>query len=261
MLHPSKKNQEMLPESWLRLALAAGSLCLAIPLFSVEYLPLLDLPQHIGSVAILSGANPDHNFEIYYETQLLSSPYLLTYLIASVFAWVTGPLIALKLLFAASIVTLPWATAYAARSFQRDPLVALFISPLCYGSFFFLGFLNFVFSLPLLLFFLGWWHRQSQKPNFGWQQFIAGMCLTVLLFLGHVLILGFALLAVPLISATARGKNPFTQMPGREELRRMLHAAPSMILLLVWLIVFLQLVLLLLILFAQLPLLPLRQGN
>ncbi|MCO4762998.1 MAG: hypothetical protein KC502_15890 [Myxococcales bacterium] len=234
---PSPQPSDVIPWTrWLTFSLAVSSALLALPLFSGTYLPYLDLPQHVGAVSILADGDPAFRFSHYYSVDLLGSPYLLPYLIATGLAWVFGPALAVKLLFALAAVSLPWAMAWAAHRFGRDPAVGLLAAPFAFGTFAFMGFLNFVLSFPLFLLWIGWWRGAVSAPKFGVSQWLVGGLLSITLFYGHVMTFGFAAGACGLIALLAEtpgeGHRPWPALATR--LLRGLHFLPGVLLFGAW---------------------------
>lgn len=181
------------PDRWFTLALALTSLILATPLLLHPYLPLLDVPQHVGAVAILAGGDPALAYERYYTTDLLSSPYLLPYLVSAALAQLIGAKAAVHLLFAVAAGAWPWAVASALGGLGRDRCAALILAPLAYGTFVFLGFLNFALSLPLYLVWLGYAARIADAGRLRPRDAGIGVLLGLLLYSGHVMTLAFAI--------------------------------------------------------------------
>ncbi len=224
-------------DRWLIAALVLATVACIAPFFAGRWLPFLDMPQHVGAVAILAGGDPAMAFDRYYGVQLLSSPYLLPYLAAAALARLIGAVDAVRLLFALAAGLLPWSLAFAARRFDRDPRFAVLAVPLAFSTFLFLGFLNFVLALPLFFFWLGWWRGRVGADHFSWRDAVTGALLGILIFYGHVMILGFAMGACGLVALIAVGPDEARigawRALGRRSLRA-LHIAPALALLLVW---------------------------
>lgn len=209
--------------------LAASALALAVPPIVFPYLPYLDLPQHLGAVAILANLDPAFAFDHFYRVDLAGSPYLLAYLLAALIAQVTGPSLAVRLLLGVAAGALPVAMAWCLRRFDRDPLPALFVAPLSYGTFAFMGFLPFVVSLPIWLFWLGWWRGAVDRDVFDWRAWLVGGALAVALFYGHVVTLCMACVSGLVVAVMAE------RTPASERALRLLHLWPGALLLLGWL--------------------------
>ncbi len=221
---------------WLTLALTLCSAALAAPFFAGRYLPFLDLPQHVGAVAVLANADEAFRFAHYYSVDLATSPYLLPYLVAAGLAWFVGPVVAVHLLFAVAACTLPWAAAWAAWRFERDPWIGLLAAPFAFGAFAFMGFLNFVLSFPVFLLWLGWWRGAVGRPRFGPASYLVGGALSIGLFYGHVMTFGFAMGACGLVALLAEtpdeGHRPWPALARR--LLRGLHFLPGVALFGAW---------------------------
>ena len=223
------------PDRWFRAALALTSLILAYPLLSHAYLPLLDVPQHVGAVAILAGGDPSFGYERYYTTDLLGSPYLLPYLVAAGLAQFVGAKAAVHGLFALAAAAWPWAVASALRGLGRDPYAALILAPLAYGTFVFLGFLNFALSLPLYLVWLGFVARFADAEVVRPRDWLLGSALSVLLYYGHVMTFAFALGTGGLIVLLGTVEGEYGGWAGvARRSKRMLTLAPGALLLALW---------------------------
>lgn len=232
---PAERSAAAVRERWLWPAVAVASIVLALPLLRHPWLPLLDLPQHVGAVAILAGGPASFGFAELYDVDLLGSPYLLPYLVAAALAKVVGAKLAVHLLFAFAAALWPPATAVALGGFGRDRHAALLLAPLAYGSFVFLGFLNFALSLPLFLFWLGWFRGRIAADAWRRRDVVLGALLSVVLFYGHVMTLAFALGAaglVALLGPDLRGRSGLASLGGR--LLRALHMLPGALLFGAW---------------------------
>lgn len=222
-------------DPWLAAALGVASLALALPLLRHTWLPLLDLPQHVGAVAILAGGPASFEFDTLYSVDLLGSPYLLPYLVAAGLAKVVGAKAAVHLLFALAAALWPVAAAVLLGGFGRDRFAALLLGPLAYGTFVFMGFLNFALSLPLFLLWLGWFRGRVSADAWRRKDALIGGGLSVLLFYGHVMTLAFALGAaglVALLGPDLRDRAPLLSL--RIRLLRALHMAPGALLFAAW---------------------------
>jgi hypothetical protein len=128
------------------------SLASAVPLFVAGYIPLQDLPQHAAAVRVITDfGDPVLRFRELFELYPLSTPYWSVYALSSLLSLGFGPLVALKLVLAASLVALPYALRALLRELGKPDAYALLALPLAYNSQLALGFLNFVAGLPLML--------------------------------------------------------------------------------------------------------------
>ena len=223
------------PDRLLQGALVLASLMLALPMLLPRWLPLLDLPQHVGAVAILAGGPEDWAFSRYYTVDLLRSPYLLPYLIAAGLAKLVGAKLAVHALFALAAGLWPFATATALGGFGRDRHAALLLAPLAYGTFVFMGFLNFALSLPIFLFWLGWFRGRVSAARWRARDGWIGAALGIGLYYGHVMSFAFALGAaglIVLLTPTLPGRSAVSSLGVRA--LRALHLAPGAALLTGW---------------------------
>lgn len=223
--------------AWNVLALVFGSAALAYPLLSVRFLPLLDAPQHIGTVQIIAGGPAAWGFERYYTVELAASPYLLPYLVAAGLTRLIGAVEAVRWLFVLAVAGLPWALTYCLVRFRRSPEVALLAGPLAYGQFLFLGFLNFVLSLPLMLLYLGWFRGALERGDRRPRTLLLGALLACTLFYGHVMTVAFAVGAVGLLALAAPLEGGSLAAHGwRRRAGQLLHLLPVPALFGVWIV-------------------------
>jgi hypothetical protein len=161
------------------------ALASAVPLFVAEYIPLQDLPQHAAAVRVLTDYSDSAlRFRELFELRLLSTPYWSVYALSSLLSFGFGPLVALKLVLAASLVALPYTLRALLRELGKPGAYALLALPLAYNSQLALGFLNFVAGLPLMLLGLSLAARSvasQSKAAARWLSLVA--CVT---FFSHV---------------------------------------------------------------------------
>ena len=168
------------------------ALASTVPLFVAGYIPLQDLPQHAAAVRVITDyADPALRFRELLELRPLSTPYWSVYALSSLLSFGVGPLAALKLLLAASLIALPYSLRALLRELGKPDVYALLALPLVYNSQLALGFLNFVVGLPLMLLGLALAARSAastEKAHARWLAVVA--CAT---FFSHVV--PFAVLA------------------------------------------------------------------
>jgi hypothetical protein len=177
----------------------ALALLAVAPLFCVAYPPLQDLPQHLAAVRVLHDfSSPEYRFQEFFELQLGRTQYLTFYLVAHLFAYAFGVLLATKLVVAAGIVGLPYAMRYLLLSLGRDQRLALFVLPLTWNAHLALGLFNFVCAIPLALVGLG----LAVRLRGSWSmKHAVGLALIALVtFYTHVVPFGFLLLGAVLVA-------------------------------------------------------------
>jgi hypothetical protein len=220
------------PLGWDAAALAWPALCAlaavasVVPLWTGRFLPFQDAPQHLASIRVLAdyGA-PGFGFQRFFEIDLARSQYLGFYLPAAALAHLFGPEAACRIVLSLVAFALPAAFWMFLRSFDRDPRLAVLAPALFHTAPLYLGFFNFVESVPATLLVIALAERELRAPRAGRAVALAALA-AVLLYL-HPSALALALGAAMLLAATA-GSGP------RRALRSLAPFAPAVALLAVW---------------------------
>lgn len=175
------------PDRLLLAAFAALSCAIAVPLWLPEYLPFLDIPQHLMTIAVMHHLDdPEFGFAAYYTVEAGSTQYLLYYLTCDLLSNVAGVDVASRIFITLYLVALPWSVLLFLRAFGRIEAAALLAFPLAYNKFLFMGFINYVFALPFFFAGLGLAKRAlDSERTCRWRQ--AGLAvLAVVLFYSHL---------------------------------------------------------------------------
>lgn len=129
-------------------------LCIAaalVPLWSVKYLPLTDLPQHVAQISIWKNLHdPAFGFDTTFELNWFT-PYLLGYSLARLFAEFTSALTAVKLVITLAVVAMPLSMYALMRQAGRSPWWSLLGLPLAFSYSFYWGFVNYVLATPVVI--------------------------------------------------------------------------------------------------------------
>ncbi len=182
----------------------------AAPFWSGRYLPMLDLPQHLGLAAVVARYHdPATRFAEYYALDARITPYWGYYGAM----WALGHLVPLelanRLLFTAYAVGTPLAAAYLLASFGRDRRWAALTVPLVFNTNLFFGFGTFLLSIPLFLLAVGVAERHLAAGRAEPMRALALAALAAAVFLFHAqtyLLLGAcALLLVVVRVGSPRG--------------------------------------------------------
>lgn len=209
---------------WICFALCA--VAAMVPLWTVSYLPMVDLPQHAAQVAIWQAYHdPGLGYEKLYEFNWFT-PYLLGYSLTRLIALAFGVSLAIKVVISLAVLGLPLSCLYLLRSSSGEEWWALLTFPLAYGFCFYWGFLNYLIAIPLGVMLLGAAYRYRQAQT--WGRGLALALWAVLLFFAHVLVLGLCGLAALILLADPEPGSP---LRWRETVRRilpLLAAAPLM---------------------------------
>ncbi|MFL5309433.1 MAG: hypothetical protein ACJ79H_03155 [Myxococcales bacterium] len=220
------------PLGWDAAAVAWPALCAlaavasVVPLWAARFLPFQDAPQHLAAIRVLADYHaPAFGFERFFEIDLARSQYLGFYLPAALLARLFGPEAACRIVLSLVALALPAAAWAFLRSFDRDARLAVLAPALFHTAPLYLGFFNFVESVPATLFVIALAERELRAPRTG-RAVALGALAAALLYL-HPSALGLALGAAVLLAATAGAGR-------RRALRSVAPFAPAVALLGAW---------------------------
>jgi len=183
----------------------------ALPIWSVGYLPLVDLPQHEAQISILRHWNdPACGYPGIYEINWLT-PYWLSYAFAVALAWAVGVVAAVKVALTLVLVAIPLAARRLVRELGGDEWWALLCFPLGFGFPLSWGFFSFLAAVPFVLWALGDAFRYARAPTAPGGLRLGLMCAA--LFAVHALAMAFAVL---LVAALVAAETPrLRELPRR----------------------------------------------
>jgi len=207
------------------LLLAACAVASIVPLFMARHLPMSDLPEHLATMATLrhwgdaGWANQEH-FQI---AGIGETPYWLYHVAGALLSVVTGSAERANLVLLALVgLGYPYALRSLLRALGRDERLAIFGCALFWTQNLTVGLLNFVASVPLVLFGLALVAHQTERAT--WRRGIGLAALAVAIFYLHlsafVLFVAQAGLLVWLLPA------PPAAVGIRRELTARLHTLP-----------------------------------
>lgn len=183
-----------LASRWFWLAAALLTAILMLPLVVVQYPGMPDYPNHLARAHIIVQEQLQGRPHPYYDLRHVLIPNLaLDALVPLWVRWGMEVETALKL-FAAFALLLPVAGVLAlARVIQgQTPWLALLVFPLAYSRYYAWGFLNYFFTLGVVLLAYVWWrHLRPRQPV------VAGFVLAfsaALAMMSHLV--GFGVLAL-----------------------------------------------------------------
>jgi hypothetical protein len=161
-------------------------------LWSVDYLPMVDLPQHAAQLSFwIHYDDPRFGFAEHLRLCWFS-PYLLGYALARAAALILPPAAALKLVITLAVLAIPLAMDRLLRYAGGDRWWALLGFPLGLGFAFQWGFFNWMVAVPLMLWVLPWVLEYARQPSPRRAALIA--ILGTGIFFAHGLMLTFFLL-------------------------------------------------------------------
>jgi len=145
---PAALSQELVWPLLVALATAAA----IVPLWVSELLPYQDAPQHVAAVRVLADYHtPGLRFDHWFQIDLGRLQYLGFYLPAAALAKVTGADAAVRLMLSLIAVATSAAFWMFLGAFGRDRRLAVFAPAVFHTTSLYMGFFNFVESIPLAL--------------------------------------------------------------------------------------------------------------
>ena len=220
------------PLGWDAAAFAWPALCAlaaaaaVLPLWAGRFLPFQDAPQHLAAIRVLADYDaPAFAFRRWFEIDLARSQYLGFYLPAALLARMLGPEAACRAVLSAIAFALPAAAWMFLRSFDRDPRLAVFAPALFPTAPLYLGFFNFVESVPATILVIALVERELRRPRTGRAVALA-IAAAALLYL-HPSGLALALGAGAVLAATSGA-------PWKRQIRSLSPFLPAVALLAAW---------------------------
>ncbi len=218
----------------LTLVFPVAVIASVVPFWVGRYLPFLDMPQHLATIAVVHGlGDPSTGYADYFTLEWASTPYLLYYLVSDGLASLIGVDAANRVFLSAYAALLPIALLSFLRAFHRAEAAALLGIPLAFNAFLFYGFVNYVFAFPFLLFGLALAKRRLEVrvPPTATSQvraLIPEALIAVVIYYSH--------LQVFLVYVGGIGLLLLLHWPGLRSVgRRVLHLVPVGVLFLTWL--------------------------
>jgi hypothetical protein len=174
-----------------------------LPIWVFPYFPTQDGPNHVDNAAafyhFLQGDEPF--LREYYTLNLRLVPNWLTNLALAGLIGFASPVVADKILLSGYVILFAFSIRYALGVLhQGSTFLSLLAFPLIYNNILYFGFYNFIFSVPLFFFTLGYWLRHRERLN------VRNICclaaLLLILYFAHIVGL-IALVATLFILAIA----------------------------------------------------------
>jgi len=179
----------------------------ALPFWAGRFLPLLDLPQHLGLAAVIARAgDASSSLSRYYQVDVGITPYWAYYGTMWLLTRALPVELANRVVLSLYAIGIPLASAYLLASFGRDRRWAVLTLPLVFGTHLFFGFATFLVSIPLFLVALGLAERHLADDRTRARHEIPLAVASALVFLGHAqtyLLLGACVLV--LLAVHGRG--------------------------------------------------------
>ncbi len=199
---------------WIGFALVA-----LWPIWSTRLLPMQDYPQHLFlSHVVATYDDPAFDWKAHYVVDRTPRPYAFWYLLMAPISTLFGTETAGKLMVSLSIALVAALVLTSARSPDAPPWGSLLLYPFAFSQVYFMGFINYVISIPILFLLILDLERLTDHA-------------TALRMVRHVLCLIILLLTHPytaLVYAGLAGSLAIFFARGRGRLRRLI--APALLL-------------------------------
>ncbi len=175
-------------------------LAMAVPLWITAWVPLQDLPQHLAAIRVIHDySDPALSFDRYFVLELGRTQYLSYYLAAHLLAYVFSVELAQLILLTIVIVATPYAMRALLSALGRDGRLALALAGLTWNAHLFIGFLNFIAAIPLMLWGLALAIQLRRRWTRG--RAVLLVVVTVVCFYTHVIPFGLLGLGAALVLA------------------------------------------------------------
>jgi hypothetical protein len=187
-------------DRWFSISFWVCCALLAVPLWTVTFLPMADLPQHAAQISIWTRwDDPAMGYPKIY-VQNWFTPYLFGYLLTFALTPFMSVKAALTTVITAAVVGVPLATRFLIREIGGNKWWVFAVFPSVFGFAFDWGFFNFLVGIPLALVLLVLSLRYARNPTRRSGVYLlagfAGLFFVhILLFIYVSLILGITILA------------------------------------------------------------------
>jgi hypothetical protein len=157
-LPPSAQQSFFESKQFHALVIALMTTLALCPLWLVRFLPLQDYPQHLLLAHMLhTHNNPAFDYNKNFVFHFRPAPYVTFYALVLLFSQFLSPEIAGKVVMSLYVVLVAALAVRLARSSKAYPAaswVPLLLFPFAFNQHYFLGFTNYILSVPLLIFTL-----------------------------------------------------------------------------------------------------------
>lgn len=193
------------------LGLALTAVASIVPLFCASHLPMADLPEHLASMATIRHYHDPswHGSDHFVIAGPLTTPYWLYHAVGALLSLALGSAQRANLLLLAGVgLAYPYALRALLVALGRDRRLAFFGCALFWSMNLALGLLNFVASVPFVLFGVALAIREAETPRA--RRAIGLAALSTALFYLHVSSWGLFLVDVVLVTWLLPVPSPTT---------------------------------------------------
>lgn len=213
----------------------------AVPVLLLNLFVSHDGPAHLDNANIINNLllhadSPAHDF---FEFNPIILPNWTGHVLLMLFNYLLPAWLAEKLLLLLYIITFPLAYRYLLKSINPEALsISYLVFPFIYTLLLYLGFYNFLLSIPLMLFVLACWLRKREGISRNFLVLLASMF--VLLYFTHLLnfliLLGICGANLLWDIFQQKGKKNIWQLVMRQAFQLFLTSIPALVLALLFII-------------------------
>jgi len=155
------------------------------PILSTPVFAMLDAPAHLYNTKLLYELLIKHNETVkqYYEFNHLIVPNWTGHILMLFLMLFFNAVWTQKIFIIIYLVIFPYSFRYLISSNKGNITLSYFAFPLSYSYFFFLGFFNFLIGLPITLFGMAYWMRNSSAGKL--KNYLILALFSLLIFFSH----------------------------------------------------------------------------
>ena len=154
-------------DRWFSISFWGCCALVAVPLWTVEYLPMADLSQHAAQIAIWTRwSDPASGYREIYQ-QNWFTPYLFGYLITFALTPLMSVKAAVTTVITAAVIGVPLATRFVVREVGGNRWWTFAAFPGVFGFAFGWGFFNFLVGIPVAMVLMVFALRHAARPSLG----------------------------------------------------------------------------------------------
>jgi len=193
-----------LKKNWFAVCLiSVAIMCIAlhlIAIWAVDYIAFQDYPSYVFRAHVIKNfSNPAYQYSEYFTQHWGSAPNQLADVLISFFSLFLPVDIACKLFLSLYVLLLPLSAFYFLKMVNPSNLEYVFWTlalTFNFSAVFF--FANFMISVPLFLFFIGYWHKTRDRSDA--RTLMANLTILGLLYYSHMISFAVALFVVASLS-------------------------------------------------------------
>ncbi len=180
-----------------------------LPVLLTDHLPMQDVPNHLAIIKTLADRHTDPSWSEHFESRLGLRPYVAYYAAGTFLAERVGADVANRILLGLYVAAFPLSCLCLAAAIDRGRCwAALFAFLLVYSDAYLVGFVNYLLSLPMVLFAAALAVRFVRKDSAGIPAATGLGALAILIHLTHpfgvLVLVGLIVALLPFVASGLR---------------------------------------------------------